>query len=118
MAHPGRPATKLQITDAERAELHARLRVRKAPEDEAAHANRAGLRRWGVGTMIAQRLGTTVQTVSKWRRALPGVSSGGFDLMPRALAARAVWATSRFSSLWTRFARASLTTPRTGACAR
>ena len=34
MAHPGRPATKLQITDAERAELHARLRVRKAPEDE------------------------------------------------------------------------------------
>ena len=36
----------------------------------------------------------------------------------RALAARAVWATSRFSSLWTRFARASLTTPRTGACAR
>ena len=24
MAHPGRPATKLQITDAERAELHAR----------------------------------------------------------------------------------------------
>ena len=35
-----------------------------------------------------------------------------------ALAARAVWATSRFSSLWTRFARASLTTPRTGACAR
>ena len=34
MAHPGRPATKLQMTDAERAELHARLRVRKAPEDE------------------------------------------------------------------------------------
>ena len=34
MAHAGRPATKLQITDAERAELKARLRVRKAPEDE------------------------------------------------------------------------------------
>ena len=34
MAHPGRPATKLQMTDAERAELKARLRVRKAPEDE------------------------------------------------------------------------------------
>ena len=34
MAHAGRPATKLQITDAERAELKVRLRVRKAPEDE------------------------------------------------------------------------------------
>ncbi len=33
MAHAGRPATKLQITDAERAELKVRLRVRKAPED-------------------------------------------------------------------------------------
>ena len=43
MAHPGRPATKLQITDAERAELKgARLRVRKAPEDEAAHTNVLG----------------------------------------------------------------------------
>ena len=34
MAHPGRPVTKLQITDAERAELKMRVRVRKAPEDE------------------------------------------------------------------------------------
>ena len=34
MAHPGRPATKLQMTDAERAELKARLRVRKAPAHE------------------------------------------------------------------------------------
>ena len=31
MADPGRPATKLQITDTERAELKAQLRVRKAP---------------------------------------------------------------------------------------
>ena len=29
MAHAGRPATKLQITDTERAELKAQLRVRK-----------------------------------------------------------------------------------------
>ena len=92
MAHPGRPATKLQITDAERAELHARLRVRKAPEDEKLRMRIVlGCADGESGTVIAQRLHTT---------------------------ARAVWATSRFSSLWTRFARASLTTPRTGACAR
>jgi hypothetical protein len=67
MAHAGRPARKLQITDAERAELKARLRVRKAPEDEKLHANCAGLRRWGVGYCDCPALGHAVQTVSNWR---------------------------------------------------
>ena len=82
MAHPGRPATKLQITDAERAELHARLRVRKAPEDEAAHANRAGLRRWGVGHHDCPTLGHDGANCLQVAAALPGVSSGGFDRCP------------------------------------
>ena len=69
MAHAGRPATKLQITDAERAELKVRLRVRKAPEDEKLRMRIVlGCADGESGTMIAQRLGTTVQTVSKWRR--------------------------------------------------
>ena len=68
MADPARPATKLQITDAERAELHARLRVRKAPEDEMLRMRIVlGCADGESGTMIAQRLGTTVQTVSKWQ---------------------------------------------------
>ena len=56
MAHPGRPATKLQITDAECAELHARLRVRKAPEDEKLRMRIVlGCADGESGTMIAQR---------------------------------------------------------------
>ena len=48
MAHAGRPATKLQITDAERAGAQSATACTQAPEDEAAHAHRAGLRGWGV----------------------------------------------------------------------
>ena len=73
MAHPGRPATKLQITDAERAELKARLRVRKAPEDEKLRMRIVlGCADGESGTVIAQRLHTTVQTVccvTRWRAA-------------------------------------------------
>ena len=64
MAHPGRPATKLQMTDAERAELKARLRVRKAPEDEELRVRIAlSCADEESGTVDTQRVGTAVQTV-------------------------------------------------------
>ena len=91
MAHPGRPATKLQITDAERAELHARLRVRKAPEDEKLRMRIVlGCADGESGTMIAQRLGTTVQTVSKWRRRYRAYRLAGLADAPRAGRPRSV----------------------------
>jgi len=91
MAHPGRPATKLQITDAERAELHARLRVRKAPEDEKLRMRIVlGCADGESGTMIAQRLGTTVQTVSKWRRRYRAYRLAGLTDAPRAGRPRSV----------------------------
>ena len=91
MAHPGRPATKLQMTDAERAELHARLRVRKAPEDEKLRMRIVlGCADGESGTMIAQRLGTTVQTVSKWRRRYRAYRLAGLTDAPRAGRPRSV----------------------------
>lgn len=69
MALPGRPVTKLQITDAERTELKARLRIRKAPEDEKLRIRIVlGCAEGQSGRVIAEHLQTTIQTVSKWRR--------------------------------------------------
>ena len=91
MAHPGRPATKLQITDAERAELKARLRIRKAPEDEKLRMRIVlGCADGESGTLIAQRLGTTVQTVSKWRRRYQAYRFAGLTDAPRAGRPRSV----------------------------
>ena len=91
MAHPGRPATKLQITDAERAELKVRLRVRKAPEDEKLRMRIVlGCADGESGAMIAQRLGTTVQTVSKWRRRYQAYRLAGLTDAPRAGRPRSV----------------------------
>ena len=91
MAHPGRPATKLQITDAERQELKARLRVRKAPEDEKLRIRIVlGCADGESGTAIAQRLGTTVQTVSKWRRRYQAYRLAGLTDAPRAGRPRSV----------------------------
>ena len=91
MAHPGRPATKLQMTDAERAELKARLRVRKAPEDEKLRMRIVlGCADGESGTVIAQRLGTTVQTVSKWRRRYQAYRLAGLTDAPRTGRPRSV----------------------------
>ena len=51
------------------------MRVRKAPEDEAAHAHRIvlGCADGESGTMIAQRLGTTVANRLQMAAALPSV---------------------------------------------
>ena len=91
MAHAGRPATKLQITDTERAELKAQLRVRKAPEDEKLRMRIVlGCADGESGSMIAQRLGTTVQTVSKWRRRYQAYRLAGLTDAPRAGRPRSV----------------------------
>lgn len=91
MARTGRPVTKLQITDAERAELTARLRVRKAPEDEKLRMRivldcAAGKS----GKVIAERLQTTIQTVSKWRRRYEAYRLAGLTDAPRAGRPRSV----------------------------
>lgn len=91
MAHTGRPATKLQITDAERLELQARLRVRKAPADEKLRMRIVlGCADGESGTVIAQRLGTTVQTVSKWRRRYQAYRLAGLTDAPRTGRPRSV----------------------------
>jgi transposase len=69
MPRTGRPPRKLIITAEERAELLARLAIRKAPADEKMRIRIVlscadGER----GATIAERLHTTVQTVSKWCR--------------------------------------------------
>jgi transposase len=85
MARPGRPVTKLLLTEAERAELKARLAIRKAPADEKLRL-RIVLRcaDGESGTVIAERLQTTVQTVSKWRRRYEVYRMAGLTDAPRA----------------------------------
>jgi len=85
MAGPGRPVTKLRITDAERTELKARLRIRKAPEDEKLRIRIVlGCADGQSGTVIAERLQTTIQTVSKWRRRYAAYRMAGLTDAPRA----------------------------------
>lgn len=91
MAHAGRPPTKLQLSDAERAELKARLRVRKAPEDEKLRMRIVlGCADGESGTVIAARLHTTVQTVSKWRQRYQAYRLAGLTDAPRAGRPRSV----------------------------
>ena len=85
MARPGRPITKLEITDVERTELKARLRIRKGPEDEKLRIRIVlGCADGQSGTRIAERLQTTIQTVSKWRRRYAAYRLAGLTDAPRA----------------------------------
>ncbi|MET4580418.1 IS630 family transposase [Ottowia thiooxydans] len=85
------PATQLQITDAERAKLKARLQVRKAPEDEKLRRRIVlGCADGQSGTVIARRLDTTIQTVSKWRRRYQAYRLAGLNDAPRASRSRSV----------------------------
>lgn len=85
MARRGRPVTKLQITDAERTELKARLRIRKGPEDEKLRMRIVlGCAEGQSGAVIAERLQTTAQTVSKWRRRYEAYRLAGLTDAPRA----------------------------------
>ena len=79
------------IIDAERAELKVRLRVRKAPEDETLRMRIVLSCADGAsGTVIAQRLGTAVHTVSKWRRRYQAYRLAGLTDAPRAGRPRSV----------------------------
>ena len=85
MARRGRPVTKLSLTDEERAELMLRLAVRKAPADEKLRIRVVlGCADGESGTRLAERLKTSVQTVSKWRRRYAAYRFAGLTDAPRA----------------------------------
>lgn len=85
MARTGRPPTTLVLTDEERAELVARLAVRKAPSDEWMRIRIVlSCSQGESGTQIAQRLKTSIQTVSKWRRRYEALRFAGLSDAPRA----------------------------------
>ena len=92
MVKMGRPVTKLELSSDERAELRARLAIRKGPADEKLpHTHRACLCRWHEsGTRIAERLKTSVQTVSKWRRRYESFRLAGLTDAPRSGRPRSV----------------------------
>ena len=65
----GRPIAGLTITDVERGELKSRLRTRKGPADEKLRIRIIlGCADGFSGKAIAESLGISMQTVSKWRR--------------------------------------------------
>jgi transposase len=91
MAKIGRPVATLMLTVEERAELKARLAVRKAPADEKFRLRVVlGCADGESGTHIAQRLKTSIQTVSKWRRRYEAYRFAGLSDAPRAGRPRSV----------------------------
>ena len=85
MAKTGRPPAGLLITDAERAELKARLARRKWPSDEKVRMRIVlALADGESSTLIAARLNTTAQTVSKWRHRFEQYRVLGLSDAPRA----------------------------------
>lgn len=85
MAKRGRPASILAITDQERAELLARLAIRKAPADEKLRIRIVlGCADGEPGPSLAHRLKTTKPTVSKWRRRYQAYRFAGLSDAPRA----------------------------------
>jgi transposase len=84
MARTGRPITKLELSDGERAELCDRLAVRKAAADEKLRIRIVLSCADGEsGSCIAQRLKTSIQTVSKWRRRYQAYRFAGLTDAPR-----------------------------------
>ena len=67
--------------------------------------------------MIAQRLGTTVQTVSKWRRRYQTYRLAGLTDAPRTGRPRSV-DDEQVQHIVDKVRQSRPTTPRTGACAR
>ena len=91
MAKTGRPLVGLVITDAERAELKARLARRKWPSDEKLRMRIVlALADGESSTSIATRLHTTAQTVSKWRHRFQSYRVLGLSDAPRSGRGRSV----------------------------
>lgn len=85
MAKSGRPVSRLEISEQEREELHARLAIRKAPADEKLRIRIVLACAQGEpGESIAKRLKTSPQTVSKWRRRYAAYRWAGLSDAPRA----------------------------------
>ncbi|MDR3221901.1 MAG: chaperone NapD [Candidatus Accumulibacter sp.] len=79
------------MTEAERAELWTRLSMPEATADEKLRIRIVlGCAQGESGTVIAQRLHTTVQTVSKWRRRYEAHRFGSLSDAPRPGRPRAV----------------------------
>jgi transposase len=84
MTNVGRPIKRLNVSQAAREELRARLALRKAPADEKLRIGIVLASADGEsGAQIAQRLGTSVQTVSKWRRRYEAYGLAGLTDAPR-----------------------------------
>ncbi len=85
MPRTGRPVRKLVLTKDERHELENRLRVRKAPDDEKLRIRIVlGCSEGLSGKIMAERLKTSVQTISKWRRRFEAYRLSGLSDAPRA----------------------------------
>lgn len=85
MAKSGRPVSRLEISEQEREELRGRLAVRKAPADEKLRIRIVLACAQGEsGERIAERLKTSPQTVSKWRRRYAAYRWAGLSDAPRA----------------------------------
>lgn len=91
MARNGRPPKGLELTDAEREELSARLNMRKGATDEKFRIRIVlALAAGESSNVIAERLSCTAQTISKWRRRFEAFRLAGLSDAPRAGAGRRV----------------------------
>jgi transposase len=81
----GRPVHRLVVSEEERNELQSRLNVRKGPSDEKLRIRIVlGCAQGEPGRVIARRLHTSVQTVSKWRRRYERYRMAGLTDAPRS----------------------------------
>jgi transposase len=91
MAKTGRPPIGLVITEAERAELNARLARRRWPSDEKLRMRIVlALADGESSTSIASRMHTTEQTVSTWRRRFQQYRVLGLSDAPRSGRGRSI----------------------------
>ena len=81
----GRPVIPLIITDKERDELHSWVRRRQMPAAEQQRARMILLSTEGLpGRVIAERVGVTAETVSKWRKRFEQFRVAGLTDAPRS----------------------------------
>jgi transposase len=88
---PTPKAVRIELSDAERAELAARLRRRKVARGDAMRAEIVLLAAEGLSSLvIAERLGTTRVTVATWRNRFADTRLDGLRDEPRPGAPRTV----------------------------
>ena len=91
MARNGRPPLGLKLTEAEREDLLARLGAHKGAADEKFRIRIVlALAQGESSSVIAKRLSTTAQTISKWRRRFESFRIAGLSDAPRPGPARRV----------------------------